>query len=144
MENQVSAVGSSQVTKKAKQCIKHRRGMFNYPNGCNIRENYTPDDANQWVTVFFNWADRLYSDEELMDLVIARINARDGTISSQPVHHDIRWCLSLCVPGSWHASDFSIAGTAKAVAQWYQSEMRHAGICINRGYMFRDNHRKKH
>jgi hypothetical protein len=37
----------------------------------------------------------------------------------------------------------AIAGAAKDIAQWHQSEMRHAGMKINRRYMFRGNNRKK-
>jgi hypothetical protein len=117
--------------------------MFNYPNGRNIREEPHVPGANQWVTVFFNWADHKYNDEELMDLVLARINARDGIISSEPVHHDVKWCLSLRVPGYWKPTDVSIAGAAKVIAQWHQSEMRHAGMKVNRRYLFRGNNRKK-
>ncbi|OQD67889.1 hypothetical protein PENPOL_c003G02282 [Penicillium polonicum] len=141
MGNQVSTMGSSRVTKKAKKRIK-LRGMFNYPNGRNIPEEYNVTKPNHWVTVFFNWADHKYSDRELMDLVVARINARDGIISSEPVHHDVKWCLSLRVPGYWNPTDTSVAGAAKVVAQWHQSEMRHAGMKINRRYLFRSNNRK--
>ncbi|KAJ5970128.1 uncharacterized protein N7479_000046 [Penicillium vulpinum] len=142
MGNTVSAIDSSRVTRKAKKRARNR-GMFNYPNGRNIQEEYSPSGANQWVTVFFNWADHKYNDEELMDLVVARINARDGIISSEPVHHDIKWCLSLRVPVYWNPSDISIAGTAKVIAQWHQSEMRHAGVKINRKYLFRGSNRRK-
>ncbi|CAI7631010.1 unnamed protein product [Penicillium glandicola] len=119
------------------------RGMFNYPNGRNIREEHNPAKINQWVTVFLNWADHKYNDEELMDLVVARINARDGIISSQPVHHDVKWCLSLRVPGYWNPSDVSIAAAARVIAQWHKSEMRHAGMKINRRYLFRGNNRRR-
>ena len=117
--------------------------MFNYPNGRNIREQYNSIRANQWVTVFFNWADHKYNDEELMDLVVARINARDGIISSEPVHHDVKWCLSLRVPEYWNPSDVSITAAAKVIAKWHQSEMRNAGMKINRRYLFRGNNRRK-
>ncbi|KAJ9486093.1 hypothetical protein VN97_g7254 [Penicillium thymicola] len=142
MGNQVSTVDSSRVSKKAKKCTK-LRGMFNYPNGRNIPEEYNLTKPNQWVTVFFNWADHKYNDEELMDLVVARINARNGIISSEPVHHDVKWCLSLRVPTYWNPTDVSIAATAKVVAQWHQSEMRHAAMKINRRYLFRGNNRKR-
>ncbi|KGO74953.1 hypothetical protein PITC_031910 [Penicillium italicum] len=125
MGNKVSAIDSSRVEKKAKKRA-NLRGMFNYPNGRNIREEHNSTRANQWVTVFFNWTDHKYNDDELMDLVMARINARDGIISSEPVHHDVKWCLSLRVPGYWNPSDFSIAAAAKVIAKWHQSEMRHA------------------
>lgn len=141
MGNLISTI-DSQPTKQAKKC-KHRRGMFNHPSGCNIPEYYPLAGVNQWVTIFFNWADVQYTDEELMDLVMARINARDGIISSQPVHHDVKWCLSLRVPGNWHRGDVSIAATAKVIAQWYQSEIRHAGLRINREYLFRGSNRTK-
>lgn len=136
MGNQVSTVDSSRVSKKARKCTK-LRGMFNYPNGRNIPEEYSLTKPNQWVTVFFNWADHKYNDEELMDLVVARINARNGIISSEPVHHDVKWCLSLRVPTYWNPTDVSITATAKVVAQWHQSEMRYAGMKINRRYLFR-------
>jgi hypothetical protein len=141
MESKVSAIDSSRVTKNK----RHLRipGMFNHPNGKNIREDKYPAGSNHWVTVFFNWADRKCSDHELMDLVVTRINARDGIISSEPVHHDVKWCLSLRVPGYWNPSDVSIAGTAKVIAQWYQIEMCHAGVKINRKYLFRGSNRKK-
>lgn len=142
MGNHVSAIDSRRVTKKAKKRT-NLRGMFNYPNGRNIREEPHVPGANQWVTVFFNWADHKYNDEELMDLVLARINARDGIISSEPVHHDVKWCLSLRVPGYWKPTDLAIAGAAKVIAQWHQSEMRHAGMKINRRCLFRGNNRKK-
>ncbi|KAJ5493561.1 hypothetical protein N7463_009648 [Penicillium fimorum] len=125
MGNKVSAI-DSRVTKEGKKRIRNR-GMFNYPNGRNIREEYHRAGAGQWVTVFFNWADHKYHDEELMALVVARINARDGIISSEPIHHDVKWCLSLRVPEYWKPSDVSIAAAAKVIAQWHQSEMRHAG-----------------
>ncbi|KAJ5382138.1 hypothetical protein N7517_000049 [Penicillium concentricum] len=140
MGNKVSAI-DSRVTKKGKKRVK-TLGMFNYPNGRNIREEYRRTGGTQWVTVFFNWADHKYNDEELMDLVVARINARDGMISSEPVHHDIKWCLSLRVPGYWKPTDISIAAAAKVIAQWHKSEMRHAGVKINRRYLFRDSNRK--
>ncbi|KGO40638.1 hypothetical protein PEXP_071420 [Penicillium expansum] len=129
MGNKASAIHSSRVTKKAKK-RNNLRGMFNYPNGRNIREQYNSTRANQWVTVFFNWADHKYNDEELMDLVVARINARDGIISSEPVHHDVKWCLSLRVPEYWNPSDVSITAAAKVIAKWHQSEMRNAGLWI--------------
>ncbi|OQE71762.1 hypothetical protein PENNAL_c0101G01576 [Penicillium nalgiovense] len=141
MGNHVSAIDSCRVTKKAKK--RNLRGMFNYSNGRNIREEPHVPGGNQWVTVFFNWADHKYNDEELMDLVVARINARDGIISSEPVHHDVKWCLSLRVPGYWKPTDVSIAGAAKVIAQWHQSEMRHAGMKINRRYLFRGSNRRK-
>ncbi|KAJ5458740.1 hypothetical protein N7475_010128 [Penicillium sp. IBT 31633x] len=144
MGNSVSAIGSSRVTRQKKKGTRYRRGMFNHPSGRNIPEDYMQPGVNQWVTVFFNWSERQYNDEELMDLVVARINARDGIISSQPVHHDVKWCLSLRVPSNWHHGDFSIAATAKVIAQWYQSEIRHAGVRINRRYLFRGQNRKKH
>lgn len=142
MGNQASAMDSSRVTKKAKRRTKIR-GMFNYPNGQNILEEHNLTKANHWVTVFFNWADHKYNYEELMDLVVARINARDGIISSEPVHHDVKWCLSLRIPGYWNPTDVSIAAAAKVVAQWHQSEMRHASMKINRRYLFRCNNHKR-
>ncbi|KAJ5422848.1 hypothetical protein N7445_010956 [Penicillium cf. griseofulvum] len=142
MGNKVSVIDSPRVTKKGKKRARNR-GMFNYPNGRNIREDDYPAGANQWVTVFFNWADHKYNDKELMDLVVARINARDGIISSEPVHHEVKWCLSLRIPGYWKPSDVSIAGAAKVIAQWHQSEMCHAGVKINRKYLFRGSNRKK-
>ncbi|OQE41299.1 hypothetical protein PENCOP_c005G02882 [Penicillium coprophilum] len=141
MGNKVSAI-DSRVTKERKKRVMIR-GMFNYPNGRNILEEHHSTGANQWVTVFFNWADYKYNDEELMDLVVARINARNGIISSGPVHHDVKWCLSLRVPEYWKSSDVSIAAAAKVIAQWYQSEMRHAGVKINRRYLFRGCNRKR-
>jgi hypothetical protein len=142
MGNEVSSMSSSRVAKKKNKRAKHRRGMFTYPNGRNIREDHTLAGANQWVTVFFDWTDRKVNDEELMDLVVARIDARDGIISSQPVHHDVKFCLSLRVPKIWHRTDVSIAAGAKLVAQWHKSEIRHAGMRINRRYLFRAANRK--
>ncbi|KAF9253811.1 hypothetical protein DTO006G1_8897 [Penicillium roqueforti] len=142
METPISSVDSSPVTKEAKKRTK-LQGMFNYPDGRNIREKHYPAGRNQWVTVFFNWADHQLDDEDLMDLVVARIVARDGIISSEPVHHDVKWCLSLRVPGYWNLSDIEIASTAKDIAKWYRSEIRHAGMQINRRYLFRRNNRRK-
>ncbi|CAI7636148.1 unnamed protein product [Penicillium discolor] len=142
MGNQASAMDSSRVTKKAKKRTM-LRGMFDYPNGRNISEEHNPTKANHWVTVFFKWADHKYNDEDLMDLVVARINARDGIISSEPVHHDVKWCLSLRIPGYWDPTDVSIAAAAKVVAKWHQSEMRHTGMKINRKYLFRGNNHKR-
>lgn len=142
MGNQASTMDSSRVTKKAKKPTK-LRGMFNHPNGRNIPEGHNSTKANQWVTVFFNWGDHKYNDEDLMDLVMARINARDGIISSEPVHHDVKWCLSLRIPGDWSPTDISIAAAAKVIAKWHQSEMRHAGMMVNRRYLFRGNNHKR-
>ncbi|KAJ5121000.1 uncharacterized protein N7515_008961 [Penicillium bovifimosum] len=93
--------------------------MFNHVDGRNYREDHAVAGPYPWVTVFFNWADRRLTDEELMDLVLARIHARDGIISSRPVHHDV-----------------------KNMARWYKEHIQHAGMRINRLYLFRAQNRK--
>jgi hypothetical protein len=117
------------------------RGMFNYPNGRNITEEADPPGENQYVTVFFNWSDRLRNDGQLMDLVVDHIMARDGIITPTPVHHDIRFCLSLRVPRHWKPTDASVTSIAIGIAQWYKSEIIHAGMNIDRSYLFRFAHR---
>jgi hypothetical protein len=116
--------------------VKYLRGMFNKANGRNILEPVPPGE-NQYVTVFFSWADRLHNDEELMDLVVERIKAADGIISPEPVHHEIQCCLSLRVPRHRNATDYSIAWIAQDIARWNKSEMIHTGKNIDRSYMFR-------
>ena len=151
MGSQVSAVlGLKRVRKPLKAIamkqIKKRyrgmcyRGMFNYSNGRNIPEDANPIGENQYVTVFFDWADRLRNDEQLMSLVVDRIMARDGIITPKPVHHEIRFCLSLRVPRHWNPTDVSIASCAKDIAEWHRSEIIHAGMKIDRSYLFRGTH----
>ncbi|KAJ5131538.1 uncharacterized protein N7515_007577 [Penicillium bovifimosum] len=147
MGNNTSSMASSRVTKKKKQQRrKHRpqcrRGMFNHVDGRNYREDHAVAGPYQWVTVFFNWADRRLTDEELMDLVLARIHARDGIISSRPVHHDVKFCLSLPIPELWQRTDIIIVGGAQNMARWYKEQIQHAGMRINRQYLFRAQNRK--
>ncbi|CAG8080892.1 unnamed protein product [Penicillium salamii] len=116
------------------------RGLFLQRNGLNILENRYPPTPSQYVTVFFNWADRNYNDEQLMTLVAARIRARDGIITPEPIHHDVRWCMSLRVPQHREATDTSVADCAKVVADWIRQEIVHKEVQIDRDYVFRSSH----
>ncbi|CAG7920325.1 unnamed protein product [Penicillium olsonii] len=116
------------------------RGLFNRRNGDNIPECLHPPSPSQYVTVFFNWTDRMHNDEQLMALVAARIKARDGIITPEPVHHDLRWCMSLRVPKHHEATDVSIADCAKCVADWIRQQIIYQGVNIDRDYLFRSSH----
>lgn len=123
--------------------VQKCHGIFNCSNGRNILEDRYPTDPDHFVTVFFDWEDRLCSDEQLMTLMIVRITARNCVITPEPVHHNIRWCLSLRVPAHYEPSEISITAYAKVIAEWHREEIMNSRLQIDRSYLFRKSHLPK-
>ncbi|KAJ5775288.1 uncharacterized protein N7511_000299 [Penicillium nucicola] len=106
-------------------------------NGQNLWESDQWSQLSCWVNVKFDRWEYTWGDDQLLDLVIARIESGKATISSEALHHKKACTLSLRVP--WNSNDTgdSIALAAIQLAKRYQDEVLAGKTRLDRIYLFR-------
>ncbi|EKV12719.1 hypothetical protein PDIG_41550 [Penicillium digitatum PHI26] len=105
-------------------------------NGLPIIDVYGLFRGTMWLTVRFSNKDRHCSDNELMNLIIQRLQIGEFTVDSVPTHQGRGFCVSFPV-SIYGASRSECLGVVIRLAECYWEDILSGDISIDRDFLFR-------
>lgn len=105
-------------------------------NGLPTIDKYGLFRGTLWFTARFSNKDRQCSDNELMNLVIQRLQIGEFTVDSGPIHQGRGFCISFPV-SIYGASCNECLDIVIRLAECYRKDIMSGDISIDRDFLFR-------
>jgi hypothetical protein len=105
-------------------------------DGVSILEDHSTEKNLQWISVRIRNNDQHNSDNELMDLIIERVESGEFTITPHAMHHQTRFQVSFPIM----EDNISLTAYVTSLVKIWKEEIVMGQASVDRDYLFEPRH----